>query len=94
MRDVAASSRPRRPSRMRPGGTALLAGLPADLACIADSNTNPLSSGFGLAAHIVSGTFAGHTITGVPLRRAGGLCDVTGGVNSLSVTLGVDVVTH
>jgi hypothetical protein len=57
-------------------------------------NTNPFASAFGLEAKILTGTYAGHKITAVPLLLLqDGLCGVNGGVNSLSVTLGVDIVT-
>lgn len=58
-------------------------------------NTNPLASAFGLEAHIVGGTYAGHKITALPLLiLQDGVCGVNGGVNSLSITLGMDIVTH
>ncbi|HEV7806832.1 MAG TPA: hypothetical protein VGO80_13495 [Solirubrobacteraceae bacterium] len=66
-----------------------------DLICLISLICLSSPSGFGLAARILTGTFAGHTITRVPLVVAhDGLCGVNGGTNSPSVTLGVDIVTH
>ena len=56
-------------------------------------NTNPLADGFGLEAKIFSGTYAGHKITAVPfMLLMDGVCGVTGGVNSMIVSFGMDFV--
>jgi len=57
-------------------------------------NTNPLAQAFGLEANITSGTLAGGRITALPAVVAqDGLCGL-GGVRSLSVSFGTDIVTH
>jgi hypothetical protein len=57
-------------------------------------NTNPFEPGFGLTANITGGRLAGYRISGVPLLiLQDGLCGL-GGINSLSVNLGTDIVTH